>query len=181
MRISLTLMVMISLSTLRISAQQLIVKDSASSINFEISNLGIRVDGSFKGLNGNIWFDDNNLSQSFFNVSVEATTIDTGIALRNKHLKKEEYFHVTAYPRITFISNSITRVSGGQLQAEGNLKIKNTTRKIVIPFVYEALPNGYLFEGKFKLHRRDFNVGGYSLTLSDEVLITLTVTAIREN
>jgi polyisoprenoid-binding protein YceI len=38
---------------------------------------------------------------------VNSASIDTGIELRNKHLKKEEYFDVKTYPQIKFASTKI--------------------------------------------------------------------------
>ncbi len=180
MVLRITLILFISLSARQTIAQQFIIQDATSSVTFRISNLGVSVDGSFKGLKGNIRFDENDLTQSSFNASVETATIETGIGLRDKHLKKEDYFHVSAYPTMTFTSNSVTRTSNGNLEAKGDLQIKNTTRKIIIPFTFKAINNGCLFEGSFKLNRRDFDIGGNSLTLSDEVNVTLRVTATRE-
>jgi hypothetical protein len=38
----------------------------------------------------------------------------------------------------------------------------------------------YLFEGEFPLNRRDFNVGGGSITMSDNLTVTLKVLSKKE-
>jgi polyisoprenoid-binding protein YceI len=181
MRIKIAVVLLANLLMHRMSAQQLMPIDAESSVNFTVSNLGIPVNGTFMGLTGSILFDENNLSQSSFEVSIESSSIETGIGLRNKHLKKEEYFDVANHPRITFSSNSLIRLPEGRFQTEGNLRIKNTTRKIVIPFTCKVTDKRYLFDGIFEVNRQDFDVGGNSITLSDKVIVTLHVTATREN
>ena len=96
------------LNVLLISAQKFIPVDPESSVNFTIKNLGINVSGKFTGLSGWIHFDPANLTESKFSVSVNASTVDTDIKARDNHLKKEDYFYLEKYPRISFISKNIT-------------------------------------------------------------------------
>ena len=92
-----------------INAQKYSPIDKESKIEFSIKNFGINTKGSFSGLKGDILFDDKNPSSSSFNVSVDASTIDTDNNMRDSHLKKEEYFNVEKYPAITFTSSKITK------------------------------------------------------------------------
>src|SRR6478609_1115178 len=78
----------------------------SSVISFKIKNAGIWVDGSFSGLTGTVLFDPEHLSHSSIEASVNAASINTGIELRNNHLKKEEYFNVEKFPRISMKSTS---------------------------------------------------------------------------
>ena len=55
------------------------------------------------------------------------------------------------------------------------LTIKGTTKEISFPFKATAKGDDYLFEGEFPLNRRDFNVGGGSLTMSDHLTVSLKV------
>ena len=80
------------LNTSLISAQRFSPIDAGSSVNFTIKNLGLNVTGKFTGLSGSIIFDPNNLSESKFSVSVNASSIDTDIKARDNHLKKEDYW-----------------------------------------------------------------------------------------
>ena len=49
-------------------AQQYLPVDTKSSVKFEIKNFGLNVNGSFKGLQGKIFFNPGNLPSSEFNV-----------------------------------------------------------------------------------------------------------------
>jgi polyisoprenoid-binding protein YceI len=62
---------------------------------------------------------------------------------------------------------------------EGNLTIKGVSKFISFPFTATATANGYVLAGQFKINRRDFNVGGSSWVLSDELSVSLNVAAIK--
>ena len=91
-----------------VKAQILVPNDESSSVKFKIKNFGATVDGSFKGLQGKIYFDPNAITAPLFDVSVEASSVDTGIGIRDNHLRKKEYFDVKNYPRIRFVSTKVT-------------------------------------------------------------------------
>ena len=152
--------------------------DSSSSVKFKIKNLGFNVGGSFSGLQGVIKFDPNNLSACSFDVNVDANSVNTGIDMRDDHLRKEEYFDVKKHPRIRITSTKITpSTKAGVLYFFGNLTIKETTKEISFPFTATQQSDGsYHFIGEFKMNRRDFSIGGGS-TISDNLTVTLDVTA----
>jgi polyisoprenoid-binding protein YceI len=150
-------------------------EDQGSSVQFKIRNLGFNVNGSFSGLDGNIQFDPNNLAASNFDVSVDANTINTDNNMRDNHLRKDTYFDVKNYPRIRFVSTKITTSNKARiLFIFGKLTIKNQTKDISFPFTVIPSNEGYLFNGTFKINRRDFNVGGTS-TISDELEVSLNI------
>jgi len=152
--------------------------DEGSKVHFVIDNFGIATGGDFKGLTGTIKYDPAQPTASDFDVSVDASTIDTDIDSRDNHLRRSEYFDVKNYPKISFQSTKITKANkDGYLYMFGNITIKGVTKEINFPFTTKAQNGGYLFEGSFKLNRRDFNVGGSSLSLSDNVTITLSIFA----
>ncbi len=170
-------LVLLATSTGHIAiGQSLNPSDAKSTIQFKIKNFGSTVDGTFKGLTGTIDFDPLHPAMARFDVSLDANSIDTNNGLRNKHLKKEEYFNVITYPRIQFVSTSITSSSKtGAFVFKGNLTIKATTKEITFPFTYSLVNGVPVFNGEFQLNRRDFSVGGNSFSLSDTLVVLLSV------
>ena len=146
--------------------------DADDSVTFIIKNFGINTKGSFSGLKGAIKWDATDPSNSSFNVSVDANTINTGIDMRDNDLRKERYFNVAKYPTLNFVSTAVNATN-----VTGNLTIKGITKQINIPYTVKPSGNGYLFEGKFSLNRRDFDVGGSSFTLGDDLQVQLKVLA----
>jgi len=151
--------------------------DNGSTIQFKIKNFGINTGGSFTGLQGNIIFDINHLNDASFDVSIDANTINTGIDMRDNHLRNDSYFDVKNYSRIHFVSTKVTpSTKAGILFIFGKLTIKNQTKDISFPFTATATNDGYLFKGVFNINRRDFGVGGSSI-ISDDLEVQLSVLA----
>ena len=161
----------------RAYAQNLVPVDAGSSVKFVIKNFGFSTPGSFSGLKGTIRFDDANMANASFNVSINAATINTENETRDRHLLKEEYFDSEKYPLISFTSTSISVTRPGNYLINGRLTIKNITKEISFPFTATAQNNGYLFSGSFKINRRDFTVGSSSMVLADNLEVTLSVLA----
>lgn len=156
--------------------QHFVPDNEGSEVKFRIKNFGVNVNGSLKGLDGKIVFNADSLTLIQFDVSIQTNTIHTGIDQRDNHLQQEEYLDVKKYPTISFVSTSVTTSTNKDyLFVFGKLTIKDVTKEISFPF--KATPKGddYLFEGEFTFNRRDYNVGGGSITMSDNVTVQLSV------
>jgi len=152
--------------------------DDGSKVRFVIKNFGINTGGTFEGLAGTITFDPANLANASFNVTVDAKTVDTDLEARDNHLRKEEYFDVEKYPKVSFKSTKITTTNkDGYLFMFGVITIKNISKEISFPFKQTSKDGGILFDGEFKLNRLDFGVGGKSFSMSDELNVELSIFA----
>jgi polyisoprenoid-binding protein YceI len=159
-------------------AQKYTVTDEGSKVHFVIKNFGVRTGGDFTGLKGNITFDPKALGTSQFNVTVNSNTINTDNNSRDKHLRKDEYFGVEKHPLITYVSTKITESTvAGRFFVIGNLTIKGVTK--VVQFGFSATPSaaGYSFKGDFEINRRDYGVGGNSVSLADKLKVSLDISA----
>jgi polyisoprenoid-binding protein YceI len=164
--------------SLGLFSQSFTPSDDGSKVHFVINNFGIATGGDFTGLSGSIKFDVNDLAAADFDVSVDANSVNTDIEARDNHLRKGEYFDVKTYPKLTFKSTKVTKTNkDGYFYMFGNLTIKGVTKEIKFPFTATAKNGGYFFEGSFKLNRRDFGVGGRSISLSDDLTISLSIFA----
>jgi polyisoprenoid-binding protein YceI len=144
----------------------------SNPVVFKIKNFGVIVEGFFPSLTGVINFDALNPANSIFDVTINTKSVNTGIELRDNHLRKKEYFDVEAYPQIRFKSTSINRDGKSEKWiVSGRLTIKNVTKHISFPFVSKE----EVLVGKFTINRRVFNVGGKSLSMGDEVIVELNV------
>ncbi len=148
-----------------------------SSIAFKIKNAGITVDGNFKGFQGTVNFNPDDLASSKFDVSVNAKTIDTNNGARDNHLREDEYFGVEKYPKISMKFSKIEKISEGKYKATFDLTLKGKTKSVSLPFSYSKTSAGYKLNGSFEINRRDYGVGGSSWILSDdvEVIVNLEV------
>ena len=161
----------------RVSFAQIHPVEKESGVHFTIKNFGFNVGGSFSDITGDIGFDPANPGDARFDVKVGAASINTDNNMRDGHLRGEDYLDVTNYPYIHFVSVSVRPdKKKGSYQMNGNLTIRNKTKAIRFPFTAVASGSGYLFEGSFKINRKDFEVGGSS-TISDNLTVTLKVLA----
>jgi polyisoprenoid-binding protein YceI len=150
-------------------------QQSEDYVKFKIKNLGLTVDGQFHKFSKTISYDKENPEKSKFKGTIGVASIDTNIKKRDTHLLKEEYFHAEKYEQISFESTSVKKIQPNRLQVLGTITIKGVKKNIELQV--NILENGdktqLLIAGI--LNRRDFEVGGYSLVLSDEVLLDIKV------
>ena len=152
--------------------------DAASKVHFVIKNFGIRTGGDFKGLKGNIKFHPANPTASLFDVTIDAANIDTDNESRDGHLRQAEYFDVATFKTIQFKSTKVTLSNvPGKYYMYADITIKGVTKPVEFAFGAIAKNGGYVFEGEFKINRRDFGVGGSSISLSDNLTVSLSVFA----
>lgn len=152
--------------------------DGDSKIHFVIRNFSIKTGGDFTGISGTIKFDPEKYTTSSFDVTIDAATIDTDNSSRDDHLRKAEYFDVNTYKKILFKSKKITKSTiAGRFYVYGDLTIKGVTKPVEFGFGASTKNGGYVFDGEFKINRRDFAVGGSSISLSDNVIVSLAVFA----
>jgi polyisoprenoid-binding protein YceI len=166
-------LIMFSL-TLQASSQTLHVKDDRSKIVFGVKNFGLNVSGTLRGLSGNIVLREDSVEKSHFEATVKTETIDTGVGLRDKHLRNTNYFDVENYPVIRIASSSISR-RHDQWMSEALVTIKNVTKTISIPFTVQQDKTGIILRSNFTLNRSDFGVGENSFSLNDRVEVRLEV------
>jgi polyisoprenoid-binding protein YceI len=144
-----------------------------STITFEIKNLGINTGGSISGLLTEIHFTPSNINSSIIEASIDVNTINTDNNSRDEHLRGEDFFDVSHYPKIMLKSVAFKHKSGNNYIGAFTLTIKGKSKQIEIPFTYLEKENAVEFKGTFKINRLDFGVGSKSMILSDEVIVNI--------
>lgn len=161
-----------------------------SFIGFKVKHMGlIEVPGFFRDFTGEVNFDSNDISKSTVNFKAMTTSVDTGVAGRDKHLRTADFFEVEKYPEMTFKSTKVEKKGKGWI-VTGDLTIKGVTKSVMIPFQIAGwLPAGERsgmkmgIAGETTINRRDFGVNwGNNLpsgipAVSDEVKVVLQIEA----
>jgi len=150
------------------------------------------VKGQFTAITGVINLDENDVTNSHVEASIETASVSTRDAQRDAHLKSPDFFDVENYPALTFRSTRISRTAGGELAAVGDLTIRGVTRQVVFdvegPTPPAKDPWGNTRRGlsaATKINRRDFGLtwnaaletGG--ILVGDEVTLTLDVQVVK--
>jgi len=148
-------------------------------VNFELKNVGIKVEGNFSQVQGEVFVDPQHITASHFEGKLKTASVSTGNQLRDKHLtEKSEFFNSAKFPDIMLKS---TKVSASQYpnsyKVDWLLTIKGITKKITTDVLIAPSNGTVLLLTVFKLNRLDWKLGSNSLTMSNEVMITLNCTA----
>ncbi|MEO6695696.1 MAG: YceI family protein [Ignavibacteria bacterium] len=152
-----------------------------SKLNFSTIHLGIsEVEGLFKKFDVTIETNKEDFSDAAFNLTVDMTSVDTEIEMRDNHLRSADFFDVATYPVMTFVSNSIQETEKNKYRLSGDLTLHGITKPVTMELWYrgtienskdKSSISGFQLTGN--ISRSDFNIGPTfpAPILSDEVKI----------
>ncbi len=144
-------------------------------VNFRIKNAGLAVKGSFGGFKGSVVFNPANVSAAELKGTVDVATIETGINMRNNHLKKAEYFDVEKFPVISMASKKITKTEKGYT-GQFDIKIKGVTKQLTIPLTFTDEGKSAVLSSSFEINRLDFGVGSKGMVMSSTATVEIKAT-----
>jgi polyisoprenoid-binding protein YceI len=91
------------------------------------------VRGEFAGPTGTISFDPQNIAGTLkAEAAIDARTVNTRNADRDRDLKSDRFFAVAKYPAITFRSKRAEAGAGGHIEVTGDLVIRGVTKEVVL-------------------------------------------------
>jgi polyisoprenoid-binding protein YceI len=165
-----------------------------TAAGFSVKHLMIStVRGQFKGVNGTINWDDQDVSKSTVEVTIDAKTVDTTEPARDKDLRSEKFFDTDKYPTITFKSTKVEQISAGKLKVTGDLTIHGVTKQVVLdvegPSAQVKDPWGntrIAINATTKVNRQDYGVkwnasiDGGGVVVGDDVNITIDLEMIKK-
>ena len=151
----------------------------SGTVSFSIKNAGLRVNGSLGGLKARVEFDPANPARALIEGLVDVATIETGIGLRDKHLKKEEYFYAEKHPQIVMRLVGLEG-SGTSFSGSFSLQMKGVTKVVKLPVAFQTNATGATLSSTFTLNRLDFGIGSSSWTLGDEVKVTVLFRLVKK-
>ena len=169
------------------------IDSSHSSVHFSVRHLVIaKVRGLFARWSGTVHAPDGDFSKATVDVTIDASSIDTGVAQRDAHLKSPDFFDVTEYPELRFFGKRVEPRSGAEIDVVGDLTIKDITREVLLrvePHGQAKDPWGNVraaFTAKTSIDRKDFGLtwnqvletGG--VMVGDRVDIEAEIEAVRQ-
>ena len=109
------------------------VPDKAhSSVDFSILHMSLsKVHGHFGNITGTVVWNEADITKSTVNMTIDTTTIDTGVTGRDNDLKSANFFDVAQFPTATFVSTSVAK-NGKNLSVSGNLTVHGVTKPVVL-------------------------------------------------
>lgn len=160
-----------------------------SEVGFSVRHMMVsKVRGKFTSFSGEIVTGENPLDSSV-TAEVDLTSIDTGNADRDNHVRSADFFDVESHHTMTYRSTGI-RLDGGDYVLDGELTLRGVTKALPLtldlggfgPDAFGGIRSGFSASGT--LSRSDFGVdfnaametGG--VVVGDKVTITLEIEAV---
>lgn len=136
-----------------------VIDKAHSQINFVADSRLISAHGFFAKWDADVKLDATNWSASTVAITIDATSLNTRVDMRDNHLRSPDFFDVAKFPTITFTSASVTEVAVGKLEIAGDLTIRGVTKRIVVPATAVFYEKGAgRFRGQFAINRKDYGV-----------------------
>jgi polyisoprenoid-binding protein YceI len=159
-----------------------------SFANFSIRHVVAKTSGSLNDITGVIQIDRENLANSSVNAKINLLSINTGLAKRDDHIKKDEYLDAVKFADITFVSKKIVAKSATEGMMTGLFTMHGVTKELTIPFkVLGFGPDPWGgqrsgFESHTVLKASDFGFGWglkKDAPIGDDIEVTLLIEGIK--
>ncbi len=170
------------------AAPETYVIDSNHTLpRFSYSHLGYSTQLSrFDKTTGTIILDKL-AKQGSANVTIDTTSINTGYALFNEHIQKEDFFDTAKYPTATFVSSKFNFDADKIKSIDGVLTIKGISKDVTLTVSsFMCMPHPMAkkeacgVNASTVVKRSDFNMSKHVPYVSDEVRIDIPVEAIKK-
>lgn len=164
-----------------------------SKVQFKVRYMMVSdIEGRFDKFGGTVVLDERDITKSRVRITIDAASVNTGVAKRDEDLKSGKFLDAARYPTITFVSRKVEKTADGKLRIGGDLTAHGVTRKVVLevmgPDAGTSDPGGKIrrkASATGQINRRDFNLvvsGGDEKAdklIGDEVSLLLDIDMVR--
>ncbi len=128
-----------------------------ASVTWRVAHLGLSLyTARFDKLDGKLGFTPATASASKVEFTIDATSINTGLAPFNKKLQGAEYFDADKNANITFKSTKIESAGANKYKMSGDLTLRGVTK----PMTWDVVFNGGLYNSFAQAHAVGFSAKG---------------------
>ena len=170
------------------------VDQAHTEIDFKVRHLMIAyVKGAFKTFDASIYTNAKDFTTAEIDLWIDPSSINTGDAKRDEHLKSADFFDIQNYKQITFTSSTMGKPdSDGNIELWGELTMIGITKNVKLNVKFGGIvkdpwgneKSGFTVTGN--INRSDWGLvwnasvetGG--LLVSDEVTISCDVELINK-
>ena len=154
------------------------IQPEASEISFRATSRLMNAEGHFARFSGDVLADPHNPGGARITLSIDAASIDTGIQMRDKHLRSADFFDIERFPTITFQSVRV-EAAGRRTTVLGRLSLHGVTREIAVPVDVQITDTALVATGEFIVNRGDYAMNYNSLLnpIGNEVRVAFTFRA----
>lgn len=104
-----------------------------SGAHFAVRDMTVStVRGTMGKVTGTAYLDENDITRSRVEATIDATGIDTKEPKRDEHLRSPDFLDTAKYPTITVKSKKVIRLAEDRYQVVEDLTIKGVTREVTL-------------------------------------------------
>ena len=140
--------------------------------------------GNFSDIQGKIVVDNDKPANSYVNVTIPLSSLNTNVGALDEHLKGADFFDAVKYPNITFKSTKVQALGKNKYKITGNLTVKDVTKPVVLDAVLNkqgehpmAKVPAIGFNATTSFDRSAFGVGEYVPNVGDKITVNITTEA----
>lgn len=150
-----------------------------SEITFKVKHMMItNVTGSFGKFDVTVTAEKSDFSDAKITFEAAVDSINTNNEQRDTHLKSDDFFAANKYPKITFASTEMKKLTDEDYQLSGIITIKDVSQPIVFDVEYGGtqtdpygnIKSGFSLSGK--LSRKQFGLNWNAVTEAGSIVVS---------
>jgi polyisoprenoid-binding protein YceI len=154
------------------------IQPEASEITFRATSRLMNAEGHFGRFSGDVVADPAGPGGAQISVTIDAASLDTGIEMRDKHLRSADFFDIERFPTIAFQSVRVES-AGRRATVMGHLTLHGVTREIAVPVDVQITETALVASGEFIVNRGEYamNYNSFLNPIGNEVRVAFTFRA----
>jgi polyisoprenoid-binding protein YceI len=158
-----------------------------ANAQFTVRHLGIsNVQGEFTKVTGTVVIDDEDISKSSVDATIDVNSLFTRVTMRDNDLKSERFFNAAQFPTLTFKSTKISKAADGSVKMTGNLTIRGVTKEVTLDVSGLTTPIQAMggtrrgVAASTHVNRQDFGVSALPGAVGDDIAIQLDLEMVLQ-
>jgi polyisoprenoid-binding protein YceI len=175
----LTSAVLMSASPAEVPVFEITTRESTIKFDVEAS---VAIVGKFDKWDAKLTFTSPELSTGVLDIKIQAASVDTGNAMKNRKLKSKDFFDVEHNPLITFHSTKVEQTGPNTVAFDGDFTIRGVTKQERLTLTLPRERTGVdTVNGTMAFDRKQFgmNSGIPFIKIADRVEVTVNLTGKR--
>ncbi|WP_018619401.1 YceI family protein [Spirosoma luteum] len=170
-----------------------VIDPSHSEVQFKVKHLVIStVTGSFGQYEGQVESHGDDFTDAKVSFSADIASISTGAEQRDGHLKSADFFDAEQFPKLTFVSTSMTPTGDDTFNVAGNLTMHGVTKPVTLKAEYGGQTQDFYgqtkagFELTGTIKRKEFGLTWDGITeagaivVSDDVKLVMNIQLTKQ-
>ena len=164
-----------------------------SDIMFKVKHLMISTaTGVFKKFDAALEIDEEDFSTAKVTFEADIDSVDTKNEQRDEHLKSDDFFSASQFPKMTFKSTKIEETGDDEYKLTGDLTIRDITKPVELKVEYNGStkdPWGMQrmgFEVSGKINRKEYGLKWSAVTeagglvVADDVKLAMNLEMVKQ-